>query len=571
MTRKEHERARNNVKGRETPSRPFVAFRALSWACALFVLLLGLSACGLFSPRKPAIVILAPPAATEFREGETVSVQSTATDASGITRVELAVDGTVVRTDGPPTPVQQFRVTQTWQATAGQHTITVRAYNAANVGSDPAIVEVAVLGPSFAAAPRLTPDLESTPIPSAPPGACTDDAEFVADVTIPDGTVLLARQSFEKIWRVRNTGTCTWTGNYQFTLLSGQVMAITPIGVPATAPGRMADLRVPMTAPLAPGTYSSFWRMRNPGGAFFGVTVNVTIRVANGPAACAGAPNIASFAASPATITAGQSATLTWGLVTNAESAVIDNGIGGIATPGNRVVAPTTTTTYTLTARCGTIIRTAQVTITVNPAPTATPTLTPLVPTATPSPTATTTPTTIPPTVTATPTATLATKTITRCFIAGESGEAIKSGTARAVSPLPQVGDDAANNTHRAFFSFDIQAIGGKIVDSATLNVSGVATQGNPLALAPLVAQQVAYSPPVTGAAYDLPGTNVFRTNTSPVGAYNVKSELQAAATAGRTRFQLRLQLNGETNSNNTNDLFAWPLAADVCLNITYH
>jgi hypothetical protein len=91
------------------------------------------------------------------------------------------------------------------------------------------------------------------------------------------------------------------------------------------------------------------------------------------PPSCTGTPNIASFTASSNTITAGQSTTLSWGLVSNADSADIDHGIGGVKTPDSKKVSPNSTTTYTLTAHCGSNKTTAQVTITVNPAPTHTP------------------------------------------------------------------------------------------------------------------------------------------------------------------------------------------------------
>ena len=83
------------------------------------------------------------------------------------------------------------------------------------------------------------------------------------------------------------------------------------------------------------------------------------------PAGCRGVPSIAFFSASPSSITAGQSATLSWGAVTNADSVEIDHGIGGVATPGSTSVSPATTTTYTLTARCGSNTKTQQVTVTV--------------------------------------------------------------------------------------------------------------------------------------------------------------------------------------------------------------
>lgn len=69
---------------------------------------------------------------------------------------------------------------------------------------------------------------------------------------------------------------------------------------------------------------------------------------------CAGAPVISFFTANPGTITAGQSATLSWGVVTNGTSAllvksvVLDPGFGEVGSPGSLVVNPSKTTTYTL-------------------------------------------------------------------------------------------------------------------------------------------------------------------------------------------------------------------------------
>jgi hypothetical protein len=68
---------------------------------------------------------------------------------------------------------------------------------------------------------------------------------------------------------------------------------------------------------------------------------------------------------------------LNWGPVTNADQAQIDQGIGGVTTPGSTIVAPDQTTTYTLQAFCGGNVAIAQVTIFVV---VATPTPTPLPP-----------------------------------------------------------------------------------------------------------------------------------------------------------------------------------------------
>jgi uncharacterized cupredoxin-like copper-binding protein len=75
------------------------------------------------------------------------------------------------------------------------------------------------------------------------------------------------------------------------------------------------------------------------------------------------APSV-SFTATPASITAGQSSTLSW-TTTNASNVSIDNGLGAQALSGSTGVAPTQTTTYTLTATGIGGTTTRQVTVTV--------------------------------------------------------------------------------------------------------------------------------------------------------------------------------------------------------------
>jgi hypothetical protein len=57
---------------------------------------------------------------------------------------------------------------------------------------------------------------DSTPVPptvaatAVQSGGCTLNMAYVADVTIPDGTVMTPGNAFSKTWRVRNSGTCKW-------------------------------------------------------------------------------------------------------------------------------------------------------------------------------------------------------------------------------------------------------------------------------------------------------------------------------------------------------------------------
>ena len=86
---------------------------------------------------------------------------------------------------------------------------------------------------------------------------------------------------------------------------------------------------------------------------------------------CSGTPGavpiINSFSADPATITVGESSTLSWS-VTDATSVTIDNAIGSVALTGTTAVSPTTTTTYTLTATNTAGSVTASTTVTVGSA-----------------------------------------------------------------------------------------------------------------------------------------------------------------------------------------------------------
>jgi hypothetical protein len=76
------------------------------------------------------------------------------------------------------------------------------------------------------------------------------------------------------------------------------------------------------------------------------------------------APTVASFTATPTVIMAGQSSTLQWN-VTGADSVSIDPGVGNVPYSGARVVYPTASTTYILTASNSNGSVTAYATVTI--------------------------------------------------------------------------------------------------------------------------------------------------------------------------------------------------------------
>jgi len=119
-----------------------------------------------------------------------------------------------------------------------------------------------------------------TVLPMSDGATPADGADYVADVSVPDGSIVSPGQSLTKVWRVRNTGTTTWGSGYQLAFVGGhQLGAPSPISVPAAAPGQEANLSINIVAPTAAGEYMGYWRLRNPQGTYFGPTLSVRINV----------------------------------------------------------------------------------------------------------------------------------------------------------------------------------------------------------------------------------------------------------------------------------------------------
>lgn len=135
---------------------------------------------------------------------------------------------------------------------------------------------------SGTATPSLTPASPATltPLPvftNTPAATATTNcnvAQFITDVTIPDGTVMTPGQAFTKKWRIKNIGSCAWSG-YTMVFDSGDVMG-GPASKPISAlnPGQEVDLEVSLTAPAAAGNYRGYWRITTNG--------NVLVPVVNG-------------------------------------------------------------------------------------------------------------------------------------------------------------------------------------------------------------------------------------------------------------------------------------------------
>ena len=94
-------------------------------------------------------------------------------------------------------------------------------------------------------------------------------ARFVSDITIPDGTVIAAASKFNKVWRMRNEGTCNWPADTQLIFVGGDNLSeVNSVPVPSIKPGDEVDISVQMKAPSRPGRYTSFWRLSSDSNRF---------------------------------------------------------------------------------------------------------------------------------------------------------------------------------------------------------------------------------------------------------------------------------------------------------------
>jgi hypothetical protein len=143
-------------------------------------------------------------------------------------------------------------------------------------------------GPSNTLAPLPTATLTGVPavIPtvSAPTstGTC-DQALFITDVTVPDGTNFAPDTNFTKTWRFKNTGTCSWTPSYSVAFFSGNSMSgPAAISLPGNVdPGNTVDISVNLKSPSSNGNYTGYWKLRNAAGVAF-TQMYVTIKVGGG-------------------------------------------------------------------------------------------------------------------------------------------------------------------------------------------------------------------------------------------------------------------------------------------------
>ncbi|XP_056143875.1 next to BRCA1 gene 1 protein isoform X2 [Lampris incognitus] len=103
------------------------------------------------------------------------------------------------------------------------------------------------------------------------------------DENLPDGTRLRPGTKFIKYWKMRNTGTVSWSADTKLKFMWGNLAVGSgdrwrEVSVPFLQPGQVGVVSVALCAPSVEGSYTSHWRLAH-GGEQFGPRVWCSIVV----------------------------------------------------------------------------------------------------------------------------------------------------------------------------------------------------------------------------------------------------------------------------------------------------
>lgn len=120
---------------------------------------------------------------------------------------------------------------------------------------------------------------------------CELDSDFVRDVDVPDGTLIVPGTVFTKTWRLRNSGSCAWDGRYHLVKRAGSSLVMAgftadgteSVPLPVVAPGQEVDITVTLrlleTATVGQPQEARF-QIQAPDGSFFGTSPYVLVTAA---------------------------------------------------------------------------------------------------------------------------------------------------------------------------------------------------------------------------------------------------------------------------------------------------
>src|SRR5512138_2924093 len=124
----------------------------------------------------------------------------------------------------------------------------------------------------------------ATPLPTVvatiDPRDCTNNLDFIEDVTVRDDTVMTPGTVFDKQWLVQNNGTCNWNAAYRLKHVGGGLLgAAEEMALYRARAGTQATLQIRFTAPFTASTYESAWQAADANGTPFGDVIYIRILV----------------------------------------------------------------------------------------------------------------------------------------------------------------------------------------------------------------------------------------------------------------------------------------------------
>jgi len=189
---------------------------------------------------------------------------------------------------GLATPTLAPTATPTAEETPASAEIPAATSEEATAAPPPLVIGVTDT-PALPGLPTAIPSF--TPVPpvggvaTAPVEVCKN-AVFIEDVTVGDYTQFKPWDKFYKVWRMQNTGTCTWDEGFYFAAWAGPP-SMGPNQNPwrikeshqFVPPGAVVDIGISMYAPGDPGEYVAHWSWYDDQGKPFGQSVTVVIVV----------------------------------------------------------------------------------------------------------------------------------------------------------------------------------------------------------------------------------------------------------------------------------------------------
>jgi len=118
-------------------------------------------------------------------------------------------------------------------------------------------------------------------VEAQPTKARVNMARFITDVTVNDGSEIIADDKVKKTWRIQNCGSFDWPIGCRLINVGGDRLSgpFKGVAVPPVAPQSTADVSVSLVAPQNAGRYVGYWRLVSPKGERFGHRVWVDITV----------------------------------------------------------------------------------------------------------------------------------------------------------------------------------------------------------------------------------------------------------------------------------------------------